>query len=407
MRVLIAGVSARAAAASASRAGFAVTALDAFADRDLPEGVRGLSLPRDVGVPFSAPAAARAAAAIDADAVVYLSNFENHPDAVRALAEGRALWGNPPDVLERVRNPRCLVEACRRRGIPAPAVITSNDPNGSSNGPNDPNGFSNGPNDPNDPNDPNAWLLKPLASGGGHGVRAWNPGPGSRVPDPGFYLQQRLDGVPASVVFAAAGGRAVPLAVSRQLVGEPAFGAGGFRYCGSIVAASGDTPFPDDDRVVRAACELAEALAEAFGLRGVNGVDFIARDGVAWPIEVNPRWGGSVDLAERAYGVAAFDAHAAACASGTLPRFDLLQARRTPGAVGKAIVFAREDAAIGSTDGWLADHSVRDVPHAGERIAAGRPVCTVYATGADAAACYAALVSRADRVYAELAAWRG
>lgn len=209
------------------------------------------------------------------------------------------------------------------------------------------------------------------------------------------------------MVFVAAGGRAVPLGVSRQLAGEPAFGATGFRYCGNILAASGDTPFQQDEALVPAACALAAAMAEAFGLVGVNGIDFMACEGVPSPIEVNPRWCGSMDLVERAYGISIFDAHAAACAGGRLPRFNLAQARQGSGAVGKAIVFARADVAMGDTRPWLADATVHDVPHPGERIAAGRPVCTVYAAGAEAAACHAALVARAERVYAELAAWRG
>ena len=68
-------------------------------------------------------------------------------------------------------------------------------------------------------------------------VRIPNPNPGSRRRSSsprGCYLQQRLEGVPGSVVFVAAGGRAAPLGVSRQLVGEPAFGASGF----SIAATS-------------------------------------------------------------------------------------------------------------------------------------------------------------------------
>ena len=387
--VLIAGVSARAAAASAARAGFTVTVLDAFADRDLPGGSCTLSPPGDVGMPFSARAAARAAADVECDAVVYLSNFENHPDAVTTLAAGRALWGNPSDVLRRVRDPRLLTDACRRRGILAPQVIVN-------------------ANDANDPNDANgSWLVKPLASGGGHGVRAWiRSDRGPRIPDRGSYLQRRLEGIPGSVVFVAAGGRAVPLGVSRQLVGDSAFGANGFRYCGNILAASGDMQFPEEERVMCAACELAATIADAFGLIGVNGIDFMARDGMPYPIEVNPRWCGSMDLVERAYGVCVFAAHASACAGGTLPRFDLAQARHGIGAAGKAIVFAHEDMVVGDTDEWLADDSVHDVPHAGERIAAGRPVCTVYAAGADAVACYAALVGRADRVYRELSAWR-
>lgn len=138
--MLIAGLSTRAAADSAVAAGFAVTAVDAFGDLDLHPSVRAVSLPRDLGVPFSADAAARAAADLAADAVVYLANFENEPDAVRTLAAGRTLWGNPPDVLRRVRDPRLVMTAFRKHGIRAPAIrLNANDPND----PNDPNGSQN------------------------------------------------------------------------------------------------------------------------------------------------------------------------------------------------------------------------------------------------------------------------
>jgi uncharacterized protein len=379
IRVVIAGVSARAAAESAARAGFAVTAIDAFGDLDAHPSVRALAVPRDFGGPFSAPAAARAARDIACDAAAYLSNFENHPDAVSTLAAGRSLWGNPPEVLCRVRNPVLLANAFRERGIPAPSLRM----NGS---------------DSNDSNDPKDWLLKPLASGGGRGVRPWT---GHRVPR-GCYLQERIEGVAGSVVFVAAGGRAVPLGVSRQLIGDPAFGAGGYRYCGNILASAGDAQFGQDDALVAAACAIACAVAERFDLVGVNGVDFVAADGVPYPIEVNPRWCGSMELVERAYDLSMFETHAAACAQATLPEFDLVHARQAVIAAGKAIVFAREDVTMGDTRPWLADPTVRDVPHPGERIAEGHPICTVLAQGADAAACYGALVRRASRIYTTL-----
>ena len=209
------------------------------------------------------------------------------------------------------------------------------------------------------------------------------------------------------MVFVAAGGRAVPLGVSRQLVGEHAFGAAGYRYCGNILAAAGDAEFARDEALVDAACALAHAVAEEFGVVGVNGIDFVARGRrPAYAIEVNPRWCASMELVERAYGLSVFGAHAAACAAGALPAFDLVRARRGAGAVGKAVVFARHDVTVGDTREWLADSSVRDVPRPGERIRAGRPVCTVFAAGRDAVACHAALVRRAERVYAELAAWQ-
>ena len=413
---MIAGVSTRAAADSAARAGFDVTAIDAFGDLDHHPSVRSLSLPRDLGAPTTAHAAARAARTFDCAAAAYVSAFDNHPRAVATLAAGRALWGNTPAVLRRVRDPRLVAEALRRRDLATPRVFATSTgrgapagsasqtlsktrlaaggplPTGARQTDHEPPGTAAG-----------RWLLKPLASGGGHRVRPWHRG--ARVPAT-CYLQELVEGTPGSVVFVAAGGRAVPIGMSRQLVGEAAFGATGYRYCGNILAPSGDAQFVADDALLDAACGLARAVCEEFGLIGVNGIDFIARDGVPWAIEVNPRWSASMELVERAYGCSVFGAHAVACVSGALPDFDLARARRAGRAHGKAVVFARRDVVLGDTRPWLEDPTVRDVSFPGERLRAGRPICTVLADGADAAACHAALVERADRIYAELSRWQ-
>ncbi len=382
LRVLIAGVSCRAAAESAARAGFRVTSLDAFADRDHHPSVRALSLTRDFGAGFTVPAVARAARSVDCDAVAYVSSFENHPASVGALAAGRELWGNPPSVLRRARDPLRLARALRTHHIAGPVSVRR----------------------PAAGAGRRRWLAKPLASGGGRGVRLWHRG--DRIPR-GCYFQEFLDGTPGSVVFVAAAGRAVPIGLSRQLVGEPAFGATGFTYCGNILGAAGDAQFARDASLVRAACSLARAIATEFGLVGVNGIDFIARDGVPHAIEINPRWSASMELVERAYGLSVFAAHAAACAGfdcGFDLDFDLVRARRGAGAVGKAIVFARRDITVGDTRAWMSA-GVRDVPHPGERILTGRPVCTVFGAARDSSACHDALVRRANWVYGKLAAW--
>jgi len=395
-RVLIAGVTSRAAAESAARAGYDVTAIDAFGDLDQHPSVQALALPRDFGVRFTAPAAARAAQSVECDAVMYVSSFENHPRAVGSLAVKRELLGNPPSVLRRARDPLIVAGALRRRGLRAPSVRVS-------------------------PASRGQWLQKPLSSGGGRGVRL--AGHGNRVPGRS-YLQEFVDGTPGSIVFVASNGEAVPIGVSSQIVGDAAFGGSGFQYCGSILARSGAAPFASDSELFRAACELAVAVAEEFGLVGVNGVDFIARDGVPFPIEINPRWSASVELVELAYGLPVFAAHVAACRGTKLPDFDLSGARRSGPAIGKAIVFARRDTIIGDTRSWIGDRwpvisdrrpdgspatdhwpPVRDIPRAGERISAGKPVCTVFAAGKDAAECYTALTRRAAWVYSQLAAW--
>jgi predicted ATP-grasp superfamily ATP-dependent carboligase len=392
-RVLVAGISTRAAAESAARAGFSVTSLDAFGDLDQHPSVRALSLPRDFGTRFTSPAAARAARTIESDLVAYLSSFENHPSAVGRLAAGRTLWGNPPAVLRRVRDPLLVAQTLGRRGLAVPAVHFG-----------EPGTWN------AEPGTSSPWLVKPLASGGGRGVRSWR---GGRVPR-GCYLQQLVDGTPGSIVFVAAGGRVVPLGITRQLIGEHAFGAEGYRYCGNILEAA-DAAAGRDAALVGRACALARVVGEEFGLVGVNGIDFVARDGVPYLIEVNPRWTASMELVERAYGVSVFGAHAAACANGELPTFDLARARRGTPSVGKAVLFAPRDVTAGDTRAWLAQalpadpaHAadafagIRDVPHSGEKIPAGRPVCTVFASGPDALHCHAALVERADYVYADL-----
>jgi predicted ATP-grasp superfamily ATP-dependent carboligase len=401
-RVLVVGVSTRAAADSAARAGFDVTAIDAFGDLDHHRSVDVRSIPRNFGAPFSARAAARAAGTIDCDAVVYLSNFENHPRAVSALANGRELWGNAPPILRRVRDPGLLARALRRRGCATPDVFLERDAASI--------GAGHPCNDAGDLQHPlpgrTKWLVKPLASGGGHRIRpyadercATTGARGDALVPRGCYLQELIDGIPGSVVFVAAGGRAVPLGVSRQLVGEAAFGATAYRYCGNILAAHTDW---DDSSIVNRAATLARAVAEEFGVVGVNGIDFVVRDGVPLAIEVNPRWSASMELVERAHGFSVFEAHAAACVRDVLPTVDLTQARPGAGAVGKAVIFARRDVVVGDTMRWLADGTVRDIPYPGERIPAGQPVCTVFADGRDTLSCRLELVRRAQGIYAEL-----
>jgi predicted ATP-grasp superfamily ATP-dependent carboligase len=375
-RILIAGVSTRAAAESAAKAGFEVTAIDAFGDLDQHPSVRSQAL-RETGDGFTAHAAARAASEIACDAVAYLSPFENHPRAVESLmagpvtllGAGRSLWGNPPDVLRRVRDPFLVAAVLRRRGFTTP--ITRVDVTAEA----------------------KAWLLKPFRSGGGQAIRLWTSG--TQVPE-SHYVQQRIEGVPASIVFVAANGRAVPLGVSRQLIGETAFGADSYRYCGNVLAQAGDAILTD--AVVTQANDLAGHASGEFGLVGLNGIDVIVRDGTPYPIEINPRWSSSMELVERAYGVSVFGAHAAACVDGVLPAFDLMRARQSRVVTGKAIVFAREDVMTGDTRSWLSDGTIRDVPKPGERIAAGHPICTVFAEDADAAQCLAQLRDRAQAI---------
>jgi uncharacterized protein len=366
-QLVIAGISTRALAASAFRAGYQVIAVDAFGDLDLRRTAHVVLKPPRQEAHFKPMRAAITADKAPGALACYTSNFENYPAAVERLARGRTLLGNPASILTRVRDPLLLMYTLNQLGFSVPKTRSS----------------------PPERNARGAWLLKPRRSGGGHGTRVWNrnhPVPRS------YYLQQRLPGVPGSILFAADGEGAVVLGISRQIVGDANMGARGFRYCGSLLGAPAIL-FPDQPALVDIARRLASAVTKEFTVRGLNGIDFMAAGGVPCPIEVNPRYSASMELLERGQPLSIFEVHKRACL-GTLP-----QPMESAGVQGKAVVFARRNVVMGDTREWLEDRSVADIPQPDERILRGRPICTVFAGGDDADSCYAGLVSRAAAVY--------
>ena len=224
------------------------------------------------------------------------------------------------------------------------------------------------------------WLRKPVRGGGGHGVRFWNGGP----LDPGQILQEFVPGTPASASFVADGRHAVVMGRTEQLLR-----ARSFAYAGNIL------PLEAPLGAFGEAQEIAEALTGEFGLRGVNGFDFVLRDGRPVLLEVNPRYCASMELVERATGVPVFGLHLTAC-GGEMPT----AGTAADGFWGKAIVYARRTVSVGDPPAWL-ERGVRDVPHPGEVIPKGRPICTVLAWGPTRQASRAALQAEMDAIWRE------
>jgi predicted ATP-grasp superfamily ATP-dependent carboligase len=342
----------------AMRDGRPVVALDLFGDLDLRRsGARVMSRP-------SLTALVDAALTLRPGAVVYGASFENHPALVGRLAERHALLGNAPDTLRAVRDPQRLAAALRDAGHPVPRTVTAAPAHRSG-----------------------RWLRKPLRGGGGTRVRAWR---GGALPA-GTIVQQRIDGVACSAAAVGDGVDAVVLGVSEQLVGRRAFGVRGYRWCGNLAP-----PRVPTTPLLEQARAICSCLASAFALRGLFGVDLVWDGERAWTIEVNPRPTASLEVIEAAHGVDVFDAHLRGCA-GELPDIEAARA----GAAGKAVLFATEDVVVGDSERWLA-RGVRDVPHPGERIAAGRPICTLVAAEATPNAVLARLEERAAAVRSDL-----
>ena len=213
----------------------------------------------------------------------------------------------------------------------------------------------------------------------------------------GTYLQEYVPGLPCGVAFVADGRRATLLGVSQQLIGDAAFGARGFQYCGSLLGKDLPGLF-SFDRLLSRLEEIVNHLTSTFHLVGVNGMDFILNEGEIYPLELNPRYTASMELVEMAYGLNIFSTHLAAC-DGDLPSFDL---RAAPDVYwGKAILFAEREAITPSTAAWW-DRGIRDIPFPGERIRASSPICTLLVSGPSLEACYQALREKADLVRQEL-----
>jgi predicted ATP-grasp superfamily ATP-dependent carboligase len=374
--VLIVGLTTRALAASAARAGYRVTALDGFGDLDLRAVAEVIELRPEAGKRYDPLTAIRAGDMVPAELAAYTSNFENYPDAVARLSGDRELLGNAPAVLRRVRNPIELMRVLRRAGFDTPDTRAT----------------------PPGARSRKVWLLKPRRSGGGHGITVWRAG--VRV-GRGAYLQEKIAGTPGSIAFVADGKGVSVLGISRQLVGYARLGAQGFRYCGSLLGRPARPVLPQQKELLARATAMAGAVTREFRLVGLNGLDFIARDGIPYPTEINPRCSASMELIERASTVSLFQVHVRAC-RGILPP-PLVTA---PGVHGKAIVFARHEVALGDTRPWLGKKWLADVPHPGERILRGRPICTVLATGSDARVCRRLLLRRAATIYRLAAAPR-
>ena len=373
--MLIAGVTTRALAVSAARAGYRVTAIDAFGDVDLRAAAEVvLARPIDPGIPYGPLQAATAGDQVAAHLAAYTSNFANYPSAVRRLARGRRLLGNTAETLLRVRNPFAVARALRRHGLAGPETRSRPPAGISARG---------------------QWLLKPRRSGGGHGVTPWAR---DKAVPRSMYLQQQIAGLPGSVSFAADGRSAVVLGFSRQLVGDPRLGADLYRYCGSILGHPSVRLFPRQHELLERAAKVVAAITREFRLIGVNGIDFVAHNGIPYPIEVNPRYSASMELIERARRLSIFQIHAEAC-GGQLTE----PATSQPLLYGKAIVFARRDTPIPHTTNWIHPRWMADIPHPAERIRQGRPICTVFATARTLEGCRRLLWNRAASVYRALA----
>jgi predicted ATP-grasp superfamily ATP-dependent carboligase len=335
-RILVVAVSARMLAQLAVADGHEVVALDRFGDVDL----RAVAAATETAADNDALVAL--ADGIEADAIVYGAGLENRPDLVARLADGRELLGTPAERLPAVRDPWAVAAAAATAGARAPATLGSS------------SALADG------------WLRKPRAGGGGRGVRRWAGGR-LRADE---ILQRYVPGLSCSAVAVADGRDAVVLGLTEQLHRRR------YEWTGNVTPPRlPAAELVELDGRLRAVC--AE-VASRFGVRGAFGVDGIWDGRELWVLEVNPRPTASLELFE----TGTFAAHVRGARGVSL----LTSQAPTPlrCAKVKRVLFADRD--LRAPDpGWWPAGLVRDIPHRGEVIRRGAPVCTLLCENADPA----------------------
>jgi predicted ATP-grasp superfamily ATP-dependent carboligase len=397
--VLIFGASVRAAAFSALRAGLDPWCADLFADADLVSRCPTMVVPRELY-----PHGFLSLASKELPGPwMYTGGMENYRLLVRFMADVRSLWGNDEPRLVLARSPMVLTTLLRKAGLPYAELATKKllKKRGTRE---------------------RRWLLKPMLGTGGADIRWYTGAPelgtlfaptaftdvpevppltatGDERYNQGYvYLQEYIDGEPCAAIYVGDGKDARLLGVTRQLVGAAWLNAAPFHYCGSI------GPMPLTSTTGESFTAIGRVLAKGCRLLGVFGVDCILRDGVPYPVEINPRYTASVEVLELATGLSILELHRRIFeqgpASGGRQPPEERHSSCSP-VVGKAILFARETFSFPADGPWTATLRQRpdvwdllpfaDIPTAGEEIPEGAPVMTCFASGDSVAECEARL----------------
>jgi predicted ATP-grasp superfamily ATP-dependent carboligase len=354
-KLAIVGASARAAAFSAIRAGYDVVVADLFADADLE---RECNVTRVRGYP---EALADWLASVQCDAWLYTGALENHAELISRMGKRRPVLGNSSGALRAVRNPLVLQTVLQTGGVSFPETVDS-----SARLPLD-----------------GSWLCKTYRGASGSGVwLLFGVDARERAEREKAFYQRFVSGVSAAAVFVCAPTGSRLLGVTRQLVGDARAGAKPWHYAGSI------GPLPVSKEIHAQLTSLGELLSSRFQLRGLVGVDLVIADNRAWVLEINPRYTSSAEIVERARGDNLISLHVAAC-QGQLPSQGPSAIKNDADLHGKIILYAKRDLEVPANFYfWAMDQStveadrcrLADIPAAGQKISAGHPVLTVFAS---------------------------
>jgi predicted ATP-grasp superfamily ATP-dependent carboligase len=333
-RVLVAGFATRHVAQSAFHAGYEVCAVDHFCDQDLSWYTKDRTKFEDLAdLPDAIDDMSRR---YTFDMLIVTSGAEELPSSI-------PLCGTPKDKVARFLDKLDIQHFFEANQVTAPPLLEAGR---------------------------YPAMIKPRRGAGGWRNAVVNTAAEQEAwellyPDVEYIRQEMIHGIPASVCCVADGTRARAIASNEQIlqgIGESSFG-----FCGSI------TPFEHPQAAPM--MMMAEQIAAASGCTGTLGIDFVVDDEMLHAIEINPRFQGTVDTVERAYGCNLFEFHVDACA-GILP--PALPEKKQVSV--RSILFAERDCTIKADLSHLRSY-IADIPHPGVSFEAGQALVSVFGWG--------------------------
>ncbi len=366
--VLLCGASVRSLAESAIAAGLRPLCIDFFDDSDLTK-VLSRGRGRFVGQIRSFDELPAVSQSVRPSVpLIWAGGLESHTEVLRSIARRRPIIGADPDVVDSLRHPGRLFEWLTDAGLSVPGIATASTA---------------------DPD--RQWLLKPMRSSGGLGIRTHSPpldtSHRSRSQQVHEYLQEYIDGVPMSAVCVSDQHRVRLIGVSVQIVGWPCLGASDFLFCGNV------GPVDPGTEVTQQLQLAARTIVTETNLRGVFGIDFVLRQGKVWCLEINPRITAShmiYESLEKKSGVNSnlVSQHLSALGWRSpakrkpSPQTDLTPLLPTTYQA-RLILWAKEDVKIfadldESQRAMKSAARIADIPKTGSVVSVGSPLCSLH-----------------------------
>lgn len=373
--LLIIAISARPFVDAAKQAGYVVTAIDAFADKQTIELAETTLVVNYDKCGFNADELMCAIGQLDASqylGFVYGSGFEAQPKLLQEIANIIPLIGNSATTVQAVKTASIFFPALDFHNIAYPKIYNKL-----------PTKFS-------------ARYLKKFAGGcGGTHIKIVTND--SDVLGDNHYYQQQVDGHSVSLLFVANSRYIELIGFNEQWLNPDVTTP--FRYGGAV--SNIDLPLVIQQQLIYA----AEVLTREFGLLGLNSLDVIVRDDTVYILEVNPRLSATFDLYSSDLYQSVDDNIMVMHLRASLEaeKFQLNSVKKTIQkntlSTAHAVVYAREDKIVDTLfewPNWVVDTPFCDGLDEDIHFLAGEPVCSVFAHAKDAATAKQLVNTRVD-----------